>query len=356
MGDPSRYLGYVLNNDPDEKIDQRSDLEPSEKTVVESLAQTLKQSDDLWVETEVNLWTKKARAEGSTVPPQEAIQEFDHPLQPDIDLLLGSHADGRRTPPLVGVEAKYFGRYSGIQGHKLLPKRIDAHGHPTGGFYSGLGQALSLASMGLDRVYLWHVFEINEEIYSPATETGDQTTDHRDILRNYTTRVKDILEAYDLPVGYFAHGMAVDHGNKFIRLCTPRQAPKRSPRDDPALREFLERSLLQRGDTHSSDRDDRAPEQSLSDLRGSGEPVTVEGEVIDILYVKKDVPEMPDLKGVLRDSATGTRVCFVVDPGVIHPYFEEGVHFRFENAIDHHYAAEDELQIRITKQTNIITQ
>lgn len=352
MNDPSEYLRHVLTEDPDEKIDQNDDVDPSERTVVESLVQTLDRTEKVWVESEVNLWGKKASAEGEAIPPQDVVRELSHPLQPDIDLLLGSRVEGRRRPPLVGVEAKYFGSYKGIRGHELLPKRVDPNGNSMGGFYSGLGQALSLASMGLDRVFVWHVFEINDDIYGSTTEHGNQSEDHRDILQCYTDQVKDVLDAYDLPIGYFAHGMSVEHGNRFIPLCAPRRAPRLSPDEDSTLRGLLERSMFE---TDASEQRGvkSVPERPLSELDGSGSKVTVEAEVADILYVKKDVPEMPDIKGVLHDPSTRTRVPFVVDPGVSHPYFAEGSIFRFENAVDHYYGREDEVQLRVTSKTTI---
>jgi len=219
--DPCRRLAELLCANPDEKISTDYSGDPSEKLIVENLGQTITEIDGLWAQTEVNLWSAKAKSEGTFVPPQTVVRELLHPLQPDIDILCGRETDCGPTGPLVGIEAKYFGEYKGLDGNELLPKRIGPRGNPMGGFYSGLGQALSLLSMGLDRVYLWHVFEINESIYDPnqnSTNKGNQTTDHRDILHVYTKRIIDILETYELPIGYFAHGLTPAFDDRLIHL------------------------------------------------------------------------------------------------------------------------------------------
>lgn len=352
MSNLNNFLVRLFAEAPDERIPHPSGVDPSEATIVNSLEQTLDEIDGVWADKEVNLWERKADIEGSKLPPQEVIREFDHPLQPDIDLLIGSGQGSDRTSPLVGIEAKYFSKYNGIRGHQLLPKRVDAYGNDTGGFYSGLGQALSLLSMGLDAVYLWHIFKIDETIYSTESIGGDQKHDHRDVLRSYTRRVRDLIDSYDIPVGYIAHGIAVDFDNQLIQLCPPREAPVTGD-EDALIRGFLEESLTE-SDNRSTP-EPVAPECDLGALQGSGSFVTVEAEIEEIYYVKKDSPEMPDLKGELYDPCTGDQVAFIVDTGISHPYFEEGARFRFEDARDHYYEANEEVQLRVTEKTTIKT-
>lgn len=347
------YLIHLLTEDPDKRIPHDSDVDPSESTIVTSLENALNETDIIWAADEIDLWQQKAQAEGRAIPPQQVIREFKHPLQPDIDLLVGPESGGKGNSPLIGIEAKYFSKYNGIQGHNLLPKRVDANGNDTGGFYSGLDQALSLLSMGLDRIYLWHVFKIDEEIYTPDSAGGDQTHDHRDILKSYTHRIRGVLDDYDIPIGYVAHGIAVDFDNKFIQLCTPRKAPVVDD-NNTGVRSLVETAIPNQDHQKRSESGSTASEYSLADLQGSGNPVTVEAEVKSIVFVKKDQPHTPDLKGLLQESGTGIQTPFIVDSGVKHPYFKEGARFRFENARDHQYNGE--IQVRITDDTTIQSQ
>ncbi|ELZ37146.1 hypothetical protein C470_07304 [Halorubrum distributum JCM 13561] len=348
MPAPDDQVIRLLTDDPDERIAHDGDASPSESTIVDSLEATVNDRPELWAESEVNLWKEKAATEGAAVPPQEVVRELGHPLQPDIDLLVGSASEEGREGPLIGIEAKYFSTYNGIRGHNLLPKRVDANGNDTGGFYSGLGQALSLVSMGLDAVYLWHVFKIDDDIYSTESVGGDQTRDHRDVLRGYTGRITEMLDRHGVPIGYLANGVAVDFGNRFIQLCPPRKAPRSESRDT-AIRELFDEAVLGSGRATDS----TAPEVALSELRGSGERVTVEAEVKSVDYVKKSRPRMPDLKGTLRDPRTGAQAAFIIDAGVEHPYIEAGSRLRFADAIDHYYEGGDEVQLRVADDTAI---
>lgn len=358
---PHNYLSQLLRTDPDGNIDQKRDSRPTEQTIVDSLVRTVQRNEKVWAESEVNLWSEKAKAAGQSVPPQEALRDLGHPLQPDIDILLGEADNGERNPPLVGIEAKYFGKYRGIRGHELLPKRVGPEGNSMGGFYSGLGQALSLLSMGLDYVYLWHVFEIDETIYRSGSDESDQTRDHRDILETYTERIIEILKTYELPIGYFAHGMATEFENQLIYL---NSHPPKSETTGPTststdVRRLLDRTLTDSTNSRNSDEhgpDTRTDGGTLADLSGTGEQVTVEAEIVTISFIKKDVPDMPDVKGILGDTASSTKLPFVVDTDVSHPFLETGMTYRFENATDHLYERQDEVQLRVTEQTTITEQ
>lgn len=340
--DPRKRLLTLLTTDPDEHIDQRTDRRPSEDTVVASLTRTINQHETLWAESEVYLWEKMTDVVGKAMPPQDALREFGHPLQPDIDILLGSLTNGNKQPPLIGIEAKYFGEYRGLDGHKLLPKRLGPEGNPMGGFYSGLGQALSLLSMGLDYVYLWHVFEINEHIYQPNRGTGDQTTDHRDVLRTYTSQLEDMIETFELPIGYIATGLSVNHDNRMIHIshCPPVDERTGQTRSAANVRTLLAESLSTHGETPPT-------------LTGSGDEISIDAEIVSIDGIWKDTDHSPDLKGQLREVHSGDPIPFIVDNGVNHPYFEVGDAFRFTNAKDHYYEAGNEVQVRITDRTTI---
>ncbi len=120
-----------------------------------------------------------------------------------------------------------------------------------GGYYSGLGQALSLVSMGLDFVYLWHVFEIREDIFAFDSSDGkldrEMIAHHRDILTTYTDQVIEILREYDLPIGYFAHGLVPKYENRLLRIASyPREDIKTSSNDsDTPIRKLLSQTILE---------------------------------------------------------------------------------------------------------------
>ncbi len=91
--------------------------------------------------------------------------------------------------------------------------------------------------------------------------------------------------------------------------------------------------------------------RSLTELSGSGEYVTVEAVVDDILTVAKDESNMPDIIGVLREEDSRQKRMFVVNSGVDHPYLEENRRFEFRDVKDHYYANEDKIQVMITPRT-----
>jgi len=96
------------------------------------------------------------------------------------------------------------------------------------------------------------------------------------------------------------------------------------------------------------DTDDR---RSLMELSGSGDYVTVEAVVDDILTVAKDESNIPDIIGVLREEDSKQKRMFVVNSGVSHPYLEENRRFVFRNVKDHYYENADKIQVMITPQT-----
>jgi hypothetical protein len=91
--------------------------------------------------------------------------------------------------------------------------------------------------------------------------------------------------------------------------------------------------------------------KNLTELRGSGEYVTIEVEIRGIEYVEKNKLNMPDMKGVLTEEGSTKRVPFIVQEGVTHPYFEEGKRFRLQGVKDHRYEKKNEVQVLIGTNT-----
>lgn len=341
MSDPRRALRAVLTDDPHETIEHERDTAPSERTVVEALTECLDSRDGQWAIEEFDWWQAVSGYAGTSVPAEDAVQELGHPLQPDIDVLLTRRVDGEIKRPFVGIEVKYFPKYNGIDGHEFLPKRVGPNGDDLGGFYSGLGQALSLAAMGLDYVYLWHVFKIDNELARDGNVEG-----HIDILETYSTRLVETMESMELPVGYYAHGIAVDHDNRLLELSSGRPLVERDPIPEThsyasGARGFLEEFLST-----------RAPD-SLDELHGSGRQVTVTTTVEELLHTWED-SDLPDLKGRLRTPFSDTCVPFVVYGLDEQPCLEEGGTFRFENAVDHFYENDDEVQLLVGDECSVV--
>lgn len=94
------------------------------------------------------------------------------------------------------------------------------------------------------------------------------------------------------------------------------------------------------------------PERNLTELRGSGEYVTVEATIDEIEFVSKNTSNTPDLKAVVREDGSTKRVPLVVSDGVSHPHFDVGETIRFRGVKDHRYAKKNENQLLVTDYTD----
>ena len=97
---------------------------------------------------------------------------------------------------------------------------------------------------------------------------------------------------------------------------------------------------------------DGYPERNLTELRGSGDYVTVEATIDEIEFVAKNRRNTPDLKGVVREDGSVKRVPLVVSDGVSHPHFDVGETIRFSGVKDHTYAKKNENQLLVTDYTD----
>jgi hypothetical protein len=187
----------------------------TDETITENLFMDIlvscleKKSKDMWFEKRVNLWEF-----ADAKDPVEALERFGHPLQPDIDLLYGQCIGGKRYTPMVGVEVKLFSRFTG-RGKKLAKTA----GYE--GYYAGLDEAISLLTMGLDFVYLWHVYVLPLRIWnSYLAKYG------RDISDRIKGDAKSlgylgfhmvcdmIIKPLEIPIGYLATFVAIDPERK----------------------------------------------------------------------------------------------------------------------------------------------
>jgi hypothetical protein len=168
-----------------------------------------KRSKDMWFEKRVNLWEF-----ADAKDPIEVLERFGHPLQPDIDLLYGHCISGKRHTPMVGVEVKLFSRFTG-RGKKL------AKTAGFEGYYAGLDEAISLLTLGLDFVYLWHVYVLPLRIWNRYLAKYGRAFSER-IKRDamglgylgFHLVCDMIIEPLEIPIGYFATFLAIDPERK----------------------------------------------------------------------------------------------------------------------------------------------
>jgi len=172
---------------------------------------------DMWFETRVNLW-ELANARD----PNDALKRFRHLLQPDIDLLYGSCIDGHRQTPMVGVEVKLF------KGHGYGRKLSKTTAWE--GYYAGLDEAISLLTMGLDCVYLWHVHVFPSRVLVKYLEEYGEdffkkiAIECRDLSIAGGSWISTTLEFLEIPIGYVYSFLIVDPYNKSFEIVMPRIA------------------------------------------------------------------------------------------------------------------------------------
>jgi hypothetical protein len=175
--------------------------------IVSCLEKKLK--EDMWFEKRVNLWELAEPKD-----PYEILEKYGHPLQPDIDLLYGQCVNGKRQTPMVGVEVKLFSRFTG-RGMKLAKTA----GYE--GYYAGLDEAISLLTLGLDFVYLWHVFVLPLTIWNKYL--GKYGKKFAEKIEHETLSLGNlgfsllgdmVIEPLEIPIGYFPTFLAIDPERK----------------------------------------------------------------------------------------------------------------------------------------------
>jgi len=187
----------------------------TDKTITENIFMDIivscfeKKKKDMWFEKRVNLWELAEPKD-----PSEVLERFHHPLQPDIDLLYGQCLGGKRQTPIVGVEVKLFSRFTG-RGMKLAKTA----GYE--GYYAGLDEAISLLTLGLDFVYLWHVYVLPLAIWNRCfvkygKKFAEKVEHDAQRLGNLGFGLlRDmVIEPLEIPIGYFATFLAIDPERK----------------------------------------------------------------------------------------------------------------------------------------------
>jgi len=195
-----------------------------------------------WVETEVNLWKLLPERRRKTGP--ELMKDLKHLLQPDIDLLYGPIASGRKKTPMHAVEIKYFGEIKA----RAIPKTRQGEG-----FYAGLNQALALLLYGVDTVELWHFFHLPYQEWVKFEEYEDfwprkLEDDFGEFSGAYSAFVKVLIDMFGLPLGYRNIGV-ITEGSELSLIplekldILPKPNPFRGRKTSERMREVILQGL-----------------------------------------------------------------------------------------------------------------
>lgn len=225
-----RYPRRIYDGRPPETV--------REDTIVDGLTDVLRENYPVWVEREVNLWELN-EGETDLWKPEEIIEHYGHPLQPDIDVLYGPERDGERRGPLVGIEVKHFSYRSGtgnvLPKTRLVPRVPDemdeSEWESDGGYYTGLDQAMALLQMGLDYVVLVHLVDYADDLWEYAEDEEAFHDAYRDVTKLYSRKVTTLIDTFQLPIGYVAAG--ADHS--FTDAIASRTVDTRVPDENPLL-------------------------------------------------------------------------------------------------------------------------
>lgn len=215
-----------------------------EPTIVDGLTEILRDNYPVWVEREVNLWELNGQ-ETELWRPEEVTDRYDHPLQPDIDILYGPEKSGTRHGPLVGVEVKHFSHRSGtgsvLPKTRVVPRTPDDHDDADwendGGYYTGLDQAMALLQMGLDYVFLVHLVDYSDEIWEFADDEAEFHDAYKNVTKTYSSNLTTLIDTFDLPVGYAAAAANRGPDRRILSQTVDTRTPDANP-------------LLNDGETH----------------------------------------------------------------------------------------------------------
>lgn len=97
------------------------------------------------------------------------------------------------------------------------------------------------------------------------------------------------------------------------------------------------------------------PRRSLSELSGSGDRITVEAVVNEVVWMLEGSRRGPNAKGSLTTEDSSETAAFVFANGVALPdHFEEGRKFEFRGVTDHYYQKKDHVQVLVTPQADVV--
>jgi len=187
------WIEFSPRNKKEEKIKDKliKSKKIREYLIQKFLATILEREGLRPIRTGLNLWDLI----GPYRTPLEVLNRYYHPLQPDIDILCVRGGEKVQTP-LIGFEVKVFTRYNQI----VIPKTSEDKG-----YYSGIEQALSLLTYGLDYASLWHVFIVPLEEWGRRADMKQIIEENVEWTACYTQFIDQaFIKNLNLPIGYRA--------------------------------------------------------------------------------------------------------------------------------------------------------
>ena len=191
-----RWIEFIPKNKKEEEIKNKLLNDRINEQLVRKFLSSLLERNGFWVKSPVNVWALIERYE----TPLEALNRFDHPLQPDIDILC-ARFNRRPKTPLFGFEVKLFSKFKQI----VMPKSSQNRG-----YYVGIEQALGLLTYGLDYASLWHVFLVPLEEWEEKKETNRIIRENVEWIACYAQFVDQaFIKNLRLPIGYRATALSI---------------------------------------------------------------------------------------------------------------------------------------------------
>lgn len=216
-GKEIRWIEFIPQSQKEEKIRNKLLKEKVGEPLIQKFLSAILEREGFWVKSPVIFW--KLIAHYKT--PLEALNRYNHPLQPDIDILCAMFKDNPRTP-LFGFEVKLFSRFKQI----VMPKTSEKKG-----YYSGIEQTLSLLTFGVDYATLWQVFLVPFEDWEKRTDTDRIINENVEWVACYAQFVSQaFIKNLHLPIGYRATALSIRKEQRkieyldFYRVSAPPQS------------------------------------------------------------------------------------------------------------------------------------
>jgi len=199
-----KWTDFIPKNQKEEQIKNILLNERINEQVIQKFLSSLLEREGFWVKSPVNIWTLI----GAYETPLEVLNRYDHPLQPDIDILYTKIEDKPKTP-LFGFEVKLFSN---------LKKNVMPKSSENKGYYAGLEQTLSLLTYGLDYASLWHVFLVPLEEWEEKNKRDQIIKENVEWAACYAQFIDQaFIKNLNLPIGYKATALSIRRKQGKIR-------------------------------------------------------------------------------------------------------------------------------------------
>jgi hypothetical protein len=198
------WVEFIPRNENEEEVKSKLLNRKIKELLIQEFLSILLKREGWWVKSHINLW-ELIDSYGS---PLEVLDRYDHPLQPDIDILCARNLE-TPTTPLIGYEVKFFSNYKQI----VIPKTSEGKG-----YYSGIEQALSLLTYGIDYAILWHVFLVPFEEWERRSDLDRIINENVEWSACYAQFIEQgFIKNFHLPIGYKATALSVRKDRKRVQ-------------------------------------------------------------------------------------------------------------------------------------------